>query len=299
MDVIDCLTLLGHKILLVVMDELEHFTAFSTWMRFQIDRLNSSSQEKHELTEKEATMDNAKVLTYLQRYLMHSPLHTFFDEIDKEDHANDWKRTEDAPRLLDLLDAQLKKHETGHKAMKALPHVEFLVDLADFWSNRIFKDIAEAKKRSVRLGKPVRLTIGRKIDNFDMRMCEEGSNVTKNCSPALDTRFANGHQEATVYAALASKESSSRGMLDSPRRFLSFGLTDSSSLYLSSWPRDYQRHQQQPSRRIMLHRSRKSQSHRSRVSGRPTSHIIMQQCWCVLMSNHDPILLGANLQYSR
>lgn len=187
MDVIECLTLLGHRILLVVMDELEHFNSFSIWMRFQIDRLNSSSQEKNELTEKEAMMDHSMVLTYIERYLTQSPLHIFFDEIAKEDHTEDWNRTEDAPRLLDLLDTQLKKHETGQKAMKGLPHVEFLVDLAEFWSNRIFKDIAEAKKRSVRLGKPVKLAVGHKIDSYDMHMCKEGQNVISSSSLQFHT----------------------------------------------------------------------------------------------------------------
>lgn len=205
MDIIECLTLLGHKILLIVMDELDHFRSFSMWMRFQIDCLNSSSDDKSELSEKEATMDNGKVLTYIERYLTDSPLRVFFDEISKEDHAEDWNYTEDVPRLLDLLDTQLKKHQASQKAMRALPHVEFLVDLANFWSNRILDDIAEAKKRSVRLGKLVKLTIGAKVDIFDMRMCEESSTVRRHNPLVLPVRLIDIRKQPYMLRWLLKK----------------------------------------------------------------------------------------------
>ncbi|KAK7433094.1 hypothetical protein QQZ08_000023 [Neonectria magnoliae] len=179
MDIISCLSLVGHKILITVMDELEHFTAFSTWLRFQIDRLASSSSAIEELTEKEATMDHDKVLTYIERYLTESPLKTFFDDIEKADYSADWAHIEDGPSLLDVLDKQLTKQENGQPCMKALPHVDFLVNYVTTWCNRIFKGIAEAKKRSVRFGKPIRLSVGHAITRMDMRMCRTKSNDMK------------------------------------------------------------------------------------------------------------------------
>ena len=83
MDIIACLTLVGHKILTHAMDELEHFAAFSAWLRFQIDRLASPAND--DLTEKEATMDSGRVLTYIERYLTDSPLSLFFDDVSKDD----------------------------------------------------------------------------------------------------------------------------------------------------------------------------------------------------------------------
>ncbi|KAJ6444669.1 anaphase-promoting complex component Cut20/Apc4 [Purpureocillium lavendulum] len=184
-DIVGCLTLVGHKILTHVMDELEHFTAFSTWLRFQIDRLASSPTD--ELTEKEATMDTCKVLTYIEMYLTGSPLDVFFDDITKEDYTADWEHCEDGPSLLDMLDKQLRKHESGQPSMRALPHVDFLVNYMTTWSSRIFKDIAEARKRSVRFGKPVPLSLGRPVGKIDCRVCrtEEGG---------------------VIYTALAAKE---------------------------------------------------------------------------------------------
>lgn len=170
MDIIGCLTLVGHKALTHVMDELEHFAAFSTWLRFQIGRFATAPSD--ELTEKEATMDNAKVLTYIERYLTRSPLDVFFDDISREDYSADWDHCEDGPRLLDMLDRQLRKQEDGQPFMRALPHVDFLVNYMNSWSGRIFRDIAEAKKRSVRFGRPVRLSVGRPVSKMDIKMCE-------------------------------------------------------------------------------------------------------------------------------
>ncbi len=197
LDIISCLTLVGHKILLHTMDELEHFAAFSTWLRFQIDRFASpGTAATDELTEKEATMDTSRVLTYIERYLTGSPLDGFFDAVTGEEHAADWAHAEDGPSsLLHVLDKQLKKAEAGQPAaMKALPHVDFLVDYATTWTGRIFKDIADAKKRSVRFGVPMRLRIGGPINKMDAKMAESSS-----------------HGGGIVYTALASKETPNRG----------------------------------------------------------------------------------------
>ncbi len=159
------------------MDELDHFTAFSTWLRFQIERLGTSvSSATDELTEKEATMDASRVLTYVERYLTGSPLDGFFDDISKDDYSADWDHIEDGPSLLHVLDRQLKKAEAGQPSMKALPHVDFLVNYATAWTGRIFKDIADAKKRSVRFGKAMKLRISGPITSMDARMCD-GSKV--------------------------------------------------------------------------------------------------------------------------
>lgn len=171
MDIVGCMNLVGHKILLLVMDELEHFVSFSTWLRAQIDRLASSSSEGEELTEKEASMDHGKVLTYIEEYLVDTPLRIFLDSTDETERDADLQHVEDGRGLLDVLTAQLKKYENGQEGMKALPRVEFLVDYASNCSHRLFQSIAEAKRRSVRFGKPIRLSIGSPIDIADGRMC--------------------------------------------------------------------------------------------------------------------------------
>nr|XP_036584808.1 anaphase-promoting complex component cut20 apc4 [Colletotrichum truncatum]KAF6794458.1 anaphase-promoting complex component cut20 apc4 [Colletotrichum truncatum] len=147
MDIVSCLTMVGHKILLNVMDELNLFNAFSSWMRFQIDRLAAPGSATDELTEKEATMETSKVLAYIEGYLMQSHMAIFLDEVPKDDYSSNWERAESGASMLDELTTQLTRQEEGLAYLKAFPNVGFLVDYLTARANGIFKDIAEAQKR--------------------------------------------------------------------------------------------------------------------------------------------------------
>ncbi|KAK4190457.1 anaphase-promoting complex subunit 4 [Podospora australis] len=180
-DIVSCLMVAAHKILLGVMDELEHFTAFSIWLRLEIDK-QASSTVNEELTEKEATMDNAKVMTYIQRYLVSSPLAMYFEAIGKEDYERDQQLLEDSPSILQVLEQQLKKQEAGESYMKTLPHVDFLVDYLTSRSSMVFQNIAEAEKRGVHFGEGTSISVGQKIWKHDIHMCgvadsEEGAQM--------------------------------------------------------------------------------------------------------------------------
>lgn len=180
MDIVSSLTLVGHKILLLVMEELELFAAFSTWLRFQIDRLAASNSASEDLTEKEAMMENGKVLVYLEKYLNESPLSVFFGEISNDDNTAAWKQADDGHSLLDFLDKQLKRQEEGRSYLKAFPHIQFLVAYFVEKSTGIFKDIAIAQKRSVRFGQFTRLSLPQPIDKMDARMCAVHREVSSN-----------------------------------------------------------------------------------------------------------------------
>lgn len=188
MEVISCLRFVGHKILLSSMDELEHFQVFSSWLRLQIDRL-ASFTEGDELSEKEATMDNGKVLKYITHYLASGPLDTYFSDISPEDNQNSRTVAEDKHGLLDLLSKRLS-NKNVLPALVALPNAGFLVELASEWSDRMFKDIAEAKKRSVRFGKPTSLSINRPIDQFDLTMTASPDSKSALVSTALSSKDA-------------------------------------------------------------------------------------------------------------
>ncbi|PTB62161.1 hypothetical protein BBK36DRAFT_8547 [Trichoderma citrinoviride] len=219
LDIVSCLTLVGHKVLIHTMDELQHFSAFSAWLRFQIDQLaagggpGGGGTANDELTDKEAMMDHTKVLTYIERYLTNSPLDIFLDEVTKDDYASDWTFIDDGPSsLLDVLDKQLKKHEAGQPSMKALPHVDFLVNYATTWSNRIFGSVAEAKRRSVRFGTPLKLAIGGyPIAKMDVKMC------------SADKRTG------TIFTALASQQEPHKVHLFRVNMAITNGISDNQS----------------------------------------------------------------------
>lgn len=183
MDMVSCLTVVANKILLSVMDELEHFSVFSVWLRLEIEKL-SSPNHVDELTEKEATMDNAKVLAYIQRYLVSSPLALYFDEVTSEDYTRDEALLGDGGgSLLEILDKHLKRQEAGQPYMRALPRVDFLVNYLTSRANSVFGDIAEAQKQTVRFGQATELSVGLEIERQDVYLCSKGKNVTPPPSP--------------------------------------------------------------------------------------------------------------------
>lgn len=179
LDAVAALTLVSYKILLGVMDELDHFTCFSSWLRMEIDKLASSSAAAEELTEKEATMDNVKVLAYIQRYLMGSPLAVYLGDgdISTEGRERDWKEVVEnegngtTTSLLELVDQQLKNQECGKPYSKALPKIDQLVNHLTGKSAIVFKEIAEAEKRSVRFNQAVEISTGEKICRHDVHLC--------------------------------------------------------------------------------------------------------------------------------
>ncbi|KAL2271452.1 hypothetical protein VTJ83DRAFT_823 [Remersonia thermophila] len=172
LDIVACLTMVGHKVLTTVMDELEHFHAFAAWLRLEIDRQSSSASE--ELTEKEATMDTSKVLTYMQHFMVDSPLAVFFADVSKEDYAKDQGFVAPGMTLLELLDEQLREHEAGRPSMKVLPRVAFLLNYLSTKSAAVSRGIADAAKQRVKLGPAAELSVGMKIWKHSIWMGRTG-----------------------------------------------------------------------------------------------------------------------------
>ncbi|KAH9906466.1 anaphase-promoting complex, cyclosome, subunit 4-domain-containing protein [Xylariomycetidae sp. FL2044] len=167
MDIVSCSLLVANKILLLVMEELELFECFSTWLRHEIDRLASSSSTD-ELTEKEATMQHGKVLAYIQQYLPASPLRYYLSKVP--DAERDGHKSDEVTALTDLLNKQIKKHEESQTEIAVLPQIEYLCSLLSAKSSIIFDGLAEAEKRSVRFGQPTEIRLERNISKIDVRV---------------------------------------------------------------------------------------------------------------------------------
>lgn len=169
MDIVSCLVLVGNKILLLVMDELELFHSFSTWLRHEIDRLASSSSSD-DLTEKEATMEHGKILMYIQQYMPASPLRSYLANVTKEDSDRDEQLAKSGTSLMDMLDKQLKRHDSVLPQTAVIPQVEFLCSYLESNANTVFQSIAEAEKRSVRFGQPTKIGLDQNINKVDISM---------------------------------------------------------------------------------------------------------------------------------
>jgi anaphase-promoting complex subunit 4 len=171
MDIVASLHLISSKILIQVVDELESFTAFSAWLRYEIDRLASdtSTSSTEEAAEKEASIDHSKVLLYLQTSMTNSPLSVFFGG-SVEGHADGWSQIQPGASIFDQVNQQLQKQEQGGSYLEQLPRVDFLCRFLGLQANAVFSQIAEAEKRNVLFGKPHELGVPRKDAPMDMKM---------------------------------------------------------------------------------------------------------------------------------
>ncbi|KAJ2907242.1 hypothetical protein MKZ38_006536 [Zalerion maritima] len=173
LEIISCLSLAGNKILLIVMEEIEMFAAFSSWMRFEIDKQTSSSSD--DLLEKEAQMDHARILAYIQKYLAASPMSVFLEQAPRPDYDLARATALQGQDLLDLLDATLQQREAGGSYVEGLPHVKFLVEFLSDQANVVFKNIAQAGKRMVRFGPSTKIELDGPISRIDVKIVTPSS----------------------------------------------------------------------------------------------------------------------------
>lgn len=185
-DIVAAMNLVCHRALLVVMEELDLFRMFSSWLRITIDRV-SSSTVSDEMMEKEALLDPAKILRYIERYLVSSPMAVFFEKLPKEVLSEDLASVHDCARVLDEVEEQLRRQEMDRPYKKALPQMSFLVDLLSQKAEEVFENIAFAEKRSVRFGQAAKLEVTDRghpeiVNLVDARMCRVSKAVRDNIS---------------------------------------------------------------------------------------------------------------------
>jgi anaphase-promoting complex subunit 4 len=178
MDTVACLHLVSSRILIHGVDELDTFSAFSSWLRYEIDRLASdpSNSGNEEISDKEALIDHSKVLRYLQSNMISSPLGVFFSEVTADDY-NDWSHAEQGLPMFDILEKELGKQEQGLPYLKPLPRVELLCKYLTRQANTVFNQIAEAEKRNVLFGKAIELVKPQDGLPMDMRMSPKVSEL--------------------------------------------------------------------------------------------------------------------------
>lgn len=180
MDTVACLHLVSSKILIQVVDELELFASFSSWLRHEIDRLASdaSASPSDDGGEKEASIDHSRVLLYLQTVMISSPLATYLDDKPSERDEDRWTHAGYGLPMFDLLDQQIQKQEQGLPYITLLPRASLLCDFLDEQSRTVFKQIAEAEKRNVLFGKTQHIGSLHSGGPVDMRMSPRVSRST-------------------------------------------------------------------------------------------------------------------------
>ncbi|KAG4221223.1 hypothetical protein PC116_g30301 [Phytophthora cactorum] len=213
MGIVSFLMLVGNKILLIVMEELDLFQSFSIWLRHEIDRLAAPSAVE-ELSEKEATMEHGKVLAYIQQYMAASPLRNHLSNVSPENAERGRQKAESGSSLLELLSKQLNKQDTKQIDDDVFTQVEFLYGYLEGKASAIFEGIAEAEKRSVRFGEPTALELPSSILKFDVIMSALSNSVCpylSHCSYNTNAHLQDTPQ-APTYTALITESDKRRCM---------------------------------------------------------------------------------------
>jgi anaphase-promoting complex subunit 4 len=175
MDTVACLNLVSSKILIQVVDELDLFSSFSAWLRYEIDRLasdSSPSSSNEEVADKEGSIDHSKVLLYLQTSMTRSQLALFFGSVFSENETSGRDLDDHGYPMFTLLDSHLQKQEQGLPYMKHLPRVDFLSKVLTQQATTVFGQIAEAEKRNVLFGKAKDLGSIQRSAALDMKMSQ-------------------------------------------------------------------------------------------------------------------------------
>ena len=171
LDTVNCLQLMAHQILITSSSELRQFTAFSAWLREEID-IQASGTSMAEFAEKDVTVDYASTLDYIQGAMTQSRLASFFNLESRAEEEDHWDVAAEERSLFELCKWGLRKASTEGSSTRRLPTFESLMKHLDTQCNAIFNRIAEMQRRSVRFGTPVYLEKG-VPSCVDMRMLQE------------------------------------------------------------------------------------------------------------------------------
>ena len=178
LDSVNCLQFLAHRILIATCSELRQFSAFSTWLRQEIDTqaADSTSPSAQDAVEKDGLIDHARTLEYIGGAMMQSQLIGFFNMQPQLDKRLKWDLAAEGRSLYELYKRELNEFSQGTKSDKQLPGLDALIAHLDAQCNLVSGRIAETQRRNVRFGAPIYLGNWVPVCK-DMRMVNEVSKL--------------------------------------------------------------------------------------------------------------------------
>lgn len=175
LDVISCLILSAHSILKHAGTELRQFSAFSTWLRHEIDVQASDVSSADDPAEKDNSIDHARVLEYIQGAMTKSKLADFFPQQLEEDQRPLIGTRSEGTSIYEDFKNRMAKRDATPQLDKRLPCLRLLTRLLEEQCSVVFEQIAEAQKRNVLFGSPIKLGAELGGTPMDMRMMYEVS----------------------------------------------------------------------------------------------------------------------------
>ena len=159
LDTVNCVQLLAHHVLICAGSELRQFTAFSAWLRQEIElqSADAGSTSVHEAAEKDLNIDHASTLEYIQGAMMQSQLIGYFNLQSQDAEKPQLDLSAEGCSLYGVYKRELKEVRNGIVPQKQLPGLGDLISHLGTQCNLVFAKIAETQRRNVRLGSPIPL----------------------------------------------------------------------------------------------------------------------------------------------
>ena len=176
LDTTACLQLLTHHVLIAAGSELRGFSAFSAWLKHEIETqsVEPGSTAAHEASERDTNIDHASTREYIRGAMKQSRLSSLFNMNTAPEERPQWDLTAEGKSLYELYGRELKTVGNSSESEKQLPGVDALISHLDSKCNAVFGRIAETQRRNIRFGNPVH--VGEDVPiHMDMRMLAEVS----------------------------------------------------------------------------------------------------------------------------
>lgn len=174
LDTTNCLQLMAHHILITAASELCQFSAFSLWLRHEIEvqSVDTHTSAAYEASERDNSIDHGSTLEYIQGAMHHSRLFTLFNIAELEEQKPQLDLVAEGRPLFEMYRRELDSLFQSNTPDRHLPGLDALIIFLDSQCNAVFAGIAETQKRNVRFGPPVYLGTG-VPHSFDMRLLPE------------------------------------------------------------------------------------------------------------------------------
>ncbi|MCJ1311524.1 hypothetical protein MMC25_005196 [Agyrium rufum] len=179
-DTLSCLQVLAHTILKTTCRELRQFTAFSVWLKSEIEiqTIDPTDAAADELAVKDPMLDYSEVLAYVEGPMLASRLVELFDIQSEEDKRPRWDIAAEQRSIFDFFKTQMRMYNTGGIPEQRIPGLSALLSRLDQQCRKVFSRIAEAQKRKVCFRDPITIVkqgqVDRSaptgLDKFDMRV---------------------------------------------------------------------------------------------------------------------------------
>ena len=171
-DTMNCLQLLSHFILIAADKELRQFSAFSVWLKQEIEAQGTSPTTTDDSPEQDIVLDHAQILEYVRGAMLQSELVELLGIQSDLDKRPSWDSISDDTLIYETFKKEVKAFEDGTMPDKKFPGLDPLISRLDKQCKGVFDKIAEAQKRKVRFGQPILLS-NEAVHCIDMRMIIE------------------------------------------------------------------------------------------------------------------------------